>query len=74
MDKLIKKIYKLKNGEIVEKEYNQSNYNKTYYEKNKDTLNIKQKCGCGGSYSIKSKVKHNNTRLHKLFERIENKV
>jgi hypothetical protein len=66
--KLITKKYVKKNGEEVIKQYNQKQYNKTFYEKNKGKINIKENCICGGSFSASNKSNHEETRIHKLYE------
>lgn len=62
----IKKI--LKNG--VEKiyEYDQKEYNKKYYSKNKEMLNKSVECAlCKGTYCIMSKSKHMQSPRHCKF-------
>jgi hypothetical protein len=62
----IKKI--LKNG--VEKiyEYDQKEYNKKYYSKNKEMLNKSIECAlCKGTYCIMSKSKHMQSPRHCKF-------
>lgn len=44
--------------EMVEKEY------VPYYEKNKERLNQKNECPCGGSYTTKNKAIHHRSRRH----------
>jgi len=69
----IKKI--LKNG--VEKiyEYDQKEYNKKYYSKNKEMLNKSIECAlCKGTYCIMSKSKHMQSPRHcKFIEKEEEK-
>ena len=45
-------------------------YKKKYYNKNKDIINEKYTCECGGKYTQNNKSKHINTKKHKSF--IEN--
>jgi hypothetical protein len=54
----------------TKKEFNNIEYQKEYYKKNKDKLltklKEKTKCElCGGSYSYVSKNRHNNSEKHK---------
>ena len=37
---------------------------KTYYEDNKDRLNEKHECGCGGCYTYKNRTTHEKTKSH----------
>ena len=57
-------------GTIVTKEYDQSKYNKTCYEKNKERYCEMTKCGCGREYNIYTKSNHSKTAFHKLYERM----
>jgi hypothetical protein len=61
------KTYTKKNGDVVIKEYNQREYNKRFYEKNKEKLAVKVKCNCGGGYTSPNKTKHEESRIHKLW-------
>ena len=38
--------------------------NKKYYEDNKDRLNEKHKCECGGCYTYKNKLAHERGKAH----------
>ena len=38
--------------------------NKKYYEENKDRLNEKHECGCGGCYTTKNKPAHERGYAH----------
>ncbi len=54
----------------IKKEFNNIEYQKKYYQKNKDKLLVKLKeksiCElCGGSYSYVSKNRHLNSEKHK---------
>jgi len=68
-DKNIKGMrkYKNKQGEEVIKEYNQTAYNKKFYEKHKQEINKKEICRCGGSYTKSNRTKHDKGRYHILF-------
>jgi len=60
-----KKTYVKKNGEMVEKIYNQSQYNKTWWDKNQETIRQKHNCDlCGGSYYTYNRGIHNKTKKH----------
>ena len=47
-------------------------YNKTYYTANKERLNEKILCECGGSYARACKTQHTNTKKHKKL--MDNKI
>jgi hypothetical protein len=64
---IITKIYKKKNGELVEKQYNQSKYNENYYKKHATELNEKIKCECGYFYTQTNKSHHTKTKLHQMY-------
>tara|TARA_R110000868_G_scaffold271606_2_gene530981 strand:- start:464 stop:748 length:285 start_codon:yes stop_codon:yes gene_type:complete len=68
-DKNIKGMrkYKNKQGEEVIKEYNQTAYNKKFYEKHKEDINKKCTCVCGGSYTKSNRTKHDKGRYHSLY-------
>ena len=56
----------------IKKEFNNIEYQKIYYQKNKDKLleklKEKSKCEiCNGSYSYVSKNRHLNSEKHKRF-------
>jgi len=74
------KSYTNKNGEIVTKEYNQNQYNKTYYEKNKEKINNdKYICECcNKEVKSRNKFNHTKTRIHtlkqQLYTEINNKI
>lgn len=59
-----------KDGTIVIAEYNQSEYNKTCYEKNKERYATMTECGCGKEYNIYTKSNHHKTAYHKLYEKM----
>jgi|TARA_R110000868_G_scaffold60915_4_gene185503 hypothetical protein len=73
-EKLTTKKYTKKNGEEVVKQYNQSTYNKTYYEKNKEKLAEKVVCGCGLDYLVSNKSNHRSGRVHKLWQKLTKEV
>lgn len=70
------KTYTKKNGEIVEKEYNQQQYNKTYYEKNREKINGEvYECECCNiTVKSRNKFNHNKTLKHKLYFEIKQKL
>ena len=59
-----------KDGTIVEKHYNQTEYNKTCYAKNKERYSQSIPCLCGKTYSVYTKSNHFKSQIHKLFERM----
>lgn len=68
----IKKI--LKNGTEKIYEYDQKEYNKKYYSKNKEKLNKSVECAlCKGTYCIMSKSKHMQSPRHCKFIEEEKK-
>ena len=67
--KLSTKQYVKKNGEVVIKQYDQKEYNKKFYEKNKEKYSLRNICDCGGSYTAPNKSKHDISRIHKLYEK-----
>lgn len=38
-----------------------------YYHKNKESLNKKAKCECGGKYTIRAKLQHFKTKKHQQY-------
>jgi hypothetical protein len=63
----------IQDDNATKKVFNNIEYQKEYYKKNKDNiltkLKEKTKCDiCGGSYSYVSKNRHNNTNKHMLAE------
>lgn len=69
---IIMKTFTKKNDEISV--YNQKEYNKSHYEKNKDKiLNNKYMCiCCNKSVNQRNKSNHNKTLKHKLYEQLIN--
>ena len=58
---------KLNREQINEKRRQNENNklrNKKYYEDNKDRLNEKHECGCGGCYTTKNKPAHERGYAH----------
>ena len=58
---------KLNREQINEKRRQNENNklrNKKYYEENKDRLNEKHNCGCGGCYTTKNKPAHERGKAH----------
>jgi hypothetical protein len=66
------KTYTNKQGEVIRKEYNQTEYYKKHYSSNKEKYTNKIDCGCGCQYTLPNKHNHKNTRIHKLFEKYQN--
>lgn len=58
---------KMETQQIVE--FSKKDYNKNYYEKNKEWINNKIECECGSVICIKHKNRHFNSNIHKAFER-----
>ena len=54
----------------VDLDENQRIYQKEYREKNKAERNKKIFCCCGGSYSLRNKVAHENTKKHNTLIKI----
>lgn len=52
------KVYREENADIIKQR------KKDYYEKNKERLNAQVKCPCGGTYSLRSKTRHDKTKKH----------
>ena len=59
-----------KDGTVVEKAYDQTKYNRTCYEKNKERYCEMTKCGCGREYNIYTKSNHNKSAFHELYEKM----
>ena len=59
-----------KDGTVVEKSYDQTAYNRTCYEKNKERYNQSISCRCGKTYTVYTKSNHYKSQIHKLFERM----
>lgn len=55
--------------EKVKVEFSKKDYNKNYYEKNKEWINNKIECECGSVICVKHKNRHFNSRIHKAFEK-----
>ncbi len=64
----ITKKYTKKNGEVITKKYNQSQYNTFYYMNNKDGLTDLKICECGGQYTKLNKYNHKKLKIHKIYE------
>ncbi len=54
------------NAIVDNKEYKKE-YNKVYYEKNKDRIKEKFNCECGGKYTNKRKKAHFRTKKHQNY-------
>ena len=66
----ITKRYTKKNGEVVIKKYNQSQYKTFYYMNNKKKLTELTICECGGQYNNLNKYNHKKGKIHKQYEEI----
>ena len=52
-----------------------SEYNKNYYQQNKEYFTTKYKCDCGGTYNMTSRSRHNKCKKHiKYIESLNNKI
>lgn len=69
------KTYTKKNGEVVVKDYNQKEYNKRFYEKNKEEiLNDKYVCEyCNKDVNSRNRTNHDKTVKHQLYKQIKEK-
>lgn len=69
------KTYTKKNGEVVNYKYNQKEYNKRFYENNKDKiLNEKYMCEyCNKEVNTRNKSNHEKTVKHGLYKQIKDK-
>ena len=43
-------------------------FQKQYKQDHKEERNAKTSCGCGGSFSSKSRAKHYRTDMHQVYE------
>jgi hypothetical protein len=59
-----------KDGTVSVREYDQSEYNRICYEKNKATYSVVIDCGCGKHYTKYTKHNHFKSALHQLYERM----
>ena len=59
-----------KDGTLVVKSYDQTNYNKNCYMKNKERYNKPILCKCGKTFSTYTKSNHYKSQIHRLFERM----
>lgn len=58
--------------EMVE---DRSQYNKNYYQQNKEYFTKKYICDCGGRYNMTSRSRHNKSKKHiKYIESLNNKI
>lgn len=70
-----KLTYKLKNGDIKEKYYPQSQYNKTHYLKNRETYLVEIVCDvCNGKYTQQNKSKHDKTIKHNIHKKYNENI
>ena len=71
------KSYTKKNGEVkIYYNYNQKEYNKTFYEKNKEKISDEKifcEC-CDKEYVKRNKYNHEKTLKHKLYKELKDKV
>ena len=62
---IAQKTFYLKNGDVIVREYNQTEWNSRWYKKNKERMTTSDVCVCGGKFSPNNKFKHYNTKMHK---------
>ena len=67
--------YVKKNGEVSIKQYegkkyDQSQYNKTFYEKHKDDIKTIHNCPCGRKYTYSNKSTHEKSKYHQLYKKL----
>lgn len=62
-----RKSFTKKNGDVIVREYNQSKFNSTWYEKNKTKMTTSEDCVCGGRFSPNNRFKHYNTKTHRRY-------
>jgi hypothetical protein len=67
---MVIKRYIKKNGEEVVKQYDQTKYNKNFYEKHKDELCEKRLCECGKEYTHGNISHHIKSQYHLLYKRL----
>jgi hypothetical protein len=60
--KEVRKKYRVTHTEEI------STYQKQYKQDHKEERNAKTVCGCGGSFSSKSRAKHYRTDIHQAYE------
>ena len=63
------KEYRQENKEKIAEYYQENKeavleYQKEYYEKNKEKINEKFTCPCGGTYTYQNKARHLKTKMH----------
>ena len=66
------KTYTKKNGEVVTKNYDQKEYNKRHYERNKEAIiNDTYICvSCNKRVNTRNKTNHNKTLKHSLYSQL----
>jgi predicted GIY-YIG superfamily endonuclease len=67
-DCLTTRVITLKDNTTVTREYNKTDYNRTYYQKHKEDINKQIICDCGGSYNKASKSNHFKTERHRTHQ------
>lgn len=67
-----KQEYIKKNEDNSPSHYDQSKYNKTFYEKHKDKIQERHDCQCGRTYTFSNKSTHKKSKYHLLYERLAN--
>ena len=60
--KEVRKKYRVTHTEEI------ATYQKQYKQDHKEERNAKTVCGCGGSFSSKSRAKHYRTDMHQAYE------
>jgi hypothetical protein len=66
------KTYTKKNGEVVTKNYDQKEYNKRHYERNKEAIiNDTYICECcDTAVNTRNKTNHKKTLRHQLYHQL----
>ena len=59
------KSFTKKNGDVIVREYNQTEWNSRWYQKNKERMTTSNVCICGGQFSPNNKFKHYNSKKHR---------
>ncbi len=62
-----RKTFTKKNGDVIVREYNQTEWNSRWYAKNKERMTTSEDCVCGGRFSPNNRFKHYNTKTHKQY-------
>jgi len=69
----MKRTYTKKDGSLVEKEYNQKDYNDKFYQKHKEQLTEKYICDiCNSKLSKTNRYNHLKSKKHLVYLDISN--